>query len=65
MINLSYVALEQGLALLLRAEKLAPQLIRNDLFVREAVGNALRSARRAAGGQELRGLAYRLGLAPS
>ena len=56
---------EQGLALLLRAEKLAPQLIRNDLFVREAVGNALRSARRAAGGQELRGLAYRLGLAPS
>jgi transcriptional regulator with XRE-family HTH domain len=56
---------DQGLALLLRAEKLAPQLIKNDLFVREAVGNALRSARRAAGGRELRGLAYRLGLAPS
>ena len=54
----------QGLALLLRAERLAPQLIRNDVFVREAVGDALRSARRAAGGTELRGLAHRLGLAP-
>jgi transcriptional regulator with XRE-family HTH domain len=55
---------ERGLGLLLRAEKLAPQRIRNDVFVREAVGNAIRSARRAAGGTELRGLGYRLGLAP-
>lgn len=55
---------EKGLGLLLRAERLAPQLIRNDVFVREAVGDALRAARREAGGAELRGLAYRLGLAP-
>lgn len=55
---------ERGLGLLLRAEKLAPQRIRNDVFVREAVGDAIRSARRAAGGTELRGLGYRLGLAP-
>lgn len=56
---------EQGLGLLLRAERLAPQKVRNSPFVREAVGDALRSARRAAGGAELRGLAHRLGLGPS
>jgi transcriptional regulator with XRE-family HTH domain len=54
---------EKGLALLLHAEKLAPQKVRNNLFVREAVGDALRTARREAGGRDLRGLAYRLGLA--
>jgi transcriptional regulator with XRE-family HTH domain len=53
---------DNGLALLLRAENLAPQRIRNDVFVREAVGDALRTARRDAGSVELRGLAYRLGL---
>jgi transcriptional regulator with XRE-family HTH domain len=56
---------EKGLALLLRAEKLAPQKVHNDVFVREAVGGALRFARRDAGGRELRGLAYRVGLAPN
>lgn len=55
---------EKGLALLLRAEKLAPQRTRNDVFVREAVGDAYRAARREAGSAELRGLAFRLGLAP-
>jgi transcriptional regulator with XRE-family HTH domain len=55
---------DKGLALLLRAEELAPQFVRNDVFVREAVGDVLRMARRDAGGRELRGLAYRLGLAP-
>lgn len=54
----------QGLKCLLRAEKLAPQLVRNDVFARETVGDTLRTARREAGGAELRGLAYRMGLAP-
>lgn len=56
---------DKGLALLLRAEDLAPQRIRNDLLIREAVADQLRSARRDAAGRELRGLAYRLNLAPA
>ncbi|MGY2117121.1 helix-turn-helix domain-containing protein [Nocardia gipuzkoensis] len=55
---------DRGLALLLRAEKLAPQRVRGDFFVREAVADQLRAARRDAGGRELRGLAWRLGVAP-
>lgn len=54
---------EHGLVALLRAEKLAPQRVHNDVFVREAVADQLRSARRDAGGRELRGLAYRMGIA--
>ncbi|MGV9724936.1 helix-turn-helix domain-containing protein [Nocardia beijingensis] len=53
-----------GLELLLKAENLAPQRIRSDLFVREAVADQLRAARRDAGGRNLRGLAWRLGIAP-
>jgi hypothetical protein len=49
---------------LLHAEHLAPQLIHNDLFVSEAVSGLLRQARRDAGGRELRGLAWRMGVAP-
>jgi hypothetical protein len=56
---------EQGLMALVRAEKLAPQQVRNDAFVRETVTSLLSSARRDAGGRELRGLAYRVGVAPS
>jgi transcriptional regulator with XRE-family HTH domain len=55
---------EEGLRLLLRAERLAPQIVRTDLFVREAVADMLRRARGDAGGRELRGLAWRLGIAP-
>ncbi|MBF6174180.1 hypothetical protein IU476_22180 [Nocardia blacklockiae] len=55
---------DKGLALLLRAEELAPQRVRSDFFVREAVADQLRTARRDAGGRNLRGLAWRLGLAP-
>jgi transcriptional regulator with XRE-family HTH domain len=55
---------ERGLDLLLRAETLAPQQVRSNLFVREAVAGLLGTARRDAGGRELRGLAYRLGVAP-
>lgn len=56
---------EQGLHALLRAESIAPQQVRNNVFVREAVSDELRRARREAGGRELRGLAYRLGIAPT
>lgn len=55
---------EDGLRALLRAERLAPQRVRNDLFVRDAVSDLLRRARRDAGGRELRGLAWRMGVAP-
>ena len=53
---------EEALGALLRAEQLAPQRIRANPFVREAVGDLMRRARRKAGGRELRGLAYRMGL---
>ncbi|RJQ74186.1 XRE family transcriptional regulator [Pseudonocardiaceae bacterium YIM PH 21723] len=55
---------EKGLKLLLQAEELAPQRIRRDVFVREAVSDSLRMARRDAGGRELRGLAWRMGISP-
>lgn len=55
----------QAVEALRRAEALAPQRIRNSPFVRETVSNLMRRARRDAGGRELRGLAYRMGLAAS
>ena len=56
---------EQGIRILLKAESLAPQLVRNNVFVRETVSDLLASARRDAGGRDLRGLAWRLGVAPT
>lgn len=56
---------DQGLSALLRAERLSPQRVRNDVFAREAVGDMLRRARRDAGSRELRGLAWRMGVAPT
>ena len=53
---------DEGVAALLRAEKIAPQRIRPNPFVREAIGDLLRRARRDAVGRELRGMAYRMGL---
>jgi len=55
---------EKGIRVLLHAEQLAPQLIYHDVFVREAVADLLRQARREAGGRELRGLAWRMGVTP-
>ena len=55
---------EKGLRILIHAEKIAPQRIRQDMFVRETVSDLLRQARRDAGGRELRGLAWRMGVAP-
>jgi hypothetical protein len=40
---------QQAVLLLLRAEHLAPQRIRHDIFVHEAVADLLRQARRDAG----------------
>jgi transcriptional regulator with XRE-family HTH domain len=55
---------DKGVRVLLLAEQLAPQRIRRDLLVREAVADLLRQTRRDAGGRELRGLAWRMGVAP-
>ncbi len=55
---------DKGVRVLVRAERLAPQVVRHDVFVREAVTGLLHKARRDAGGRELRGLAWRLGVAP-
>ncbi|MDQ3761265.1 MAG: hypothetical protein M3460_06055 [Actinomycetota bacterium] len=54
----------KGVHVLLHAEQLAPQRIHHDVFVREAVVGLLRQARRDAGGRELRGVAWRMGIAP-
>ncbi|NUT49570.1 MAG: helix-turn-helix domain-containing protein [Saccharothrix sp.] len=56
---------ERGLAALLHAEKLAPQKVRNNVFARESVSDLIRQARRESGGRELRGLAWRMGIAPT
>ncbi|MBV9139307.1 MAG: helix-turn-helix transcriptional regulator [Pseudonocardiales bacterium] len=55
---------EQGVHLLARAERLAPQMVRHSAVVRDTVTNLLRQSPRDASGRELRGLAWRMGLAP-
>jgi hypothetical protein len=55
---------DKAVRVLMYAEQLAPQRIHHDLFVRETVAGLLRQARRDAGGRELRGLAWRMGIAP-
>ncbi len=52
-----------GIRVLLHAEQLAPHRIRIDLLLREVVAGLLRHARRDASGRELRGLAWRMGIA--
>ncbi len=54
---------DEAVTALLRAENIAPQLIRMNPFVRETVTDLMQRARRDAGGRELRGLAYRMGIA--
>jgi hypothetical protein len=53
---------DDAVVALLRAEKIAPQRIRTNPFVRETVGDLMRRAQREAVGRELRGMAYRMGL---
>ncbi len=54
---------QEALRALRTAERLAPQRIRTNPMVREVVAHMLRRARREAGGRELRGMAYRMGIA--
>ena len=56
---------DKGVRVLLHAEQLAPQRIYHDIFVRETIADLLRQALRAAGGRELRSLAWRLGVNPA
>jgi hypothetical protein len=56
---------EKGVRVLMHAEQLAPQRIRQDVFVHEAITDSLRQAQRTAGDRELRGLAQRLGVTPT
>ncbi|MEV4127492.1 helix-turn-helix transcriptional regulator [Nocardia sp. NPDC049707] len=56
---------DEGVQVLMHAETLAPQRVHADVFTREAVADHLRTARRDAGGRNLRGLAWRLGIAPN
>ncbi len=53
----------EAVAALRTAERLAPQRVRANPFVRETVVDLMRRARRDAIGRELRGMAYRMGLA--
>ncbi|HEX2301350.1 MAG TPA: helix-turn-helix transcriptional regulator [Pseudonocardiaceae bacterium] len=52
----------EAVAALRTAERLAPQRVRANPFVRETVIDLLRHARRDAVGRELRGMAYRMGV---
>jgi transcriptional regulator with XRE-family HTH domain len=56
---------EDGVRILSEAERTAPQLVRHNPFVRDVVSAQLYRARRNAGGRELRGLAWRMGIAPT
>ncbi|WP_250291113.1 helix-turn-helix domain-containing protein [Frankia sp. CiP1_Cm_nod1] len=53
----------QALAMFREAEKLAPEQIRTNPLIRETVAVMLQRARSTAGGRDLRGLAYRMGIA--
>ncbi len=48
-----------------QAERLSPAQVRNHPLIRDMVGYMLERARREAGGRELRGLAWRMGLVRS
>jgi transcriptional regulator with XRE-family HTH domain len=56
---------EDGVRILSAADRTAPQLIRHNPFVRDVVSAQLHRAHRNAGGRELRGLAWRMGIAPT
>jgi transcriptional regulator with XRE-family HTH domain len=52
----------EAIEALCEAEHIAPDLVRSTPLVRETVGDLLRRARRRAGGRNLTGLAYRIGI---
>lgn len=53
----------QAVHALAKAETIAPQRIRNNPFVRDTIADLMRRAKEDAVGRELRGMAYRMGLA--
>jgi transcriptional regulator with XRE-family HTH domain len=53
----------QAVMMMLAAEEAAPQRIRTNPYMRETVSDLLRRLRRDSVGRELRGLAWRMGLA--
>jgi hypothetical protein len=55
----------QAVSELRRAEKLSPAQVRNAPLIKELVGQMLDRAQRQAGGRELRGLAWRMGVSAS
>jgi transcriptional regulator with XRE-family HTH domain len=56
---------DDAIEMLCVAEKAAPQRVRSHPYLQETVADLLRQARREAGGRELRGLAWRMGVAPT
>lgn len=54
---------DRAVMLLRTAEKAAPQRIRTNPYIRETVLDLVRQAKRDAVGRELRGMAYRMGIA--
>lgn len=54
---------DRAVVMLRAAEDAAPQRIRTNPYIRETVVDLVRQARRDATGRELRGLAYRMGIA--
>jgi hypothetical protein len=54
---------DRAVIALRKAEDNAPQLIRSNFYVREAVTNLLGRSRGGTPSRELRGMAYRMGLA--
>lgn len=54
---------ERAVTALRMAEEEAPQLVRANFYVRETVTDLLTRTRRDAGSRELRGMAYRMGVA--
>ena len=54
---------DRAVAMLRRAEGVAPQRVRTNPYLREVVVELVRQGRRDAMGRELRGIAYRMGVA--
>jgi transcriptional regulator with XRE-family HTH domain len=54
---------KQAISMLRVAEEAAPQRVRTNPFLRETVLDLMRQTRRDAAGRDLRGLAYRMGIA--
>lgn len=53
----------EAVGMLRTAEKAAPQRVRTNPFLRDTVTDLLRRSKSDAMGRELRGIAYRMGLA--